>query len=248
MLLFLAIAVVALLFIVPCQSADLAGKRPGAKPEAAQGGEQRMLDAIKWLGHASILIEWEGRHVYIDPWKLQKPKNKADLILVTHTHHDHYSPADIKSISTPSTILIAPVDVLTAEKTGNKQAISPGKEIDLGWIKVVAVPAYNLKKEFHPKSKGWVGYLLTFSGTTIYIAGDTDYIPEMKKIKADILFLPVGGTYTMDAKEAAQAVNTINPKIAIPIHFGDVVGTREDAETFRSLVKSAEVKILTPSQ
>jgi len=115
-------------------------------------------------------------------------------------------------------------------------------------VKIAGVPAYNINKRFHPKSNNWVGYVIKFADSSIYIAGDTDFIPEMKNIKADIVMLPVGGTYTMTAEEAAKAVEAIKPKIAIPIHFGDIVGSKSDAEKFSSLVKSAQVKILTPEK
>jgi len=212
------------------------------------GGEIKMLDNIKWLGHSSVLIERDGKNIYVDPWKLKTTGKKADLVLVTHSHHDHYSPADIKAIAGAGTVVAGPADVLANEQTGIKKVISPGKEMDLGWVKIAAVPAYNLTKQFHPKANGWVGFIIKFPDAVIYVTGDTDFIPEMKNVKADIVILPVGGTYTMDAKEAAQAVNTISPKAAIPIHFGDIVGSRADAEKFASLVKTAQVKILTPIQ
>lgn len=212
------------------------------------GGEKNMEENIKWLGHASILIEKDGKNIYVDPWKLKSDKVKADLVLITHSHYDHCSAQDIDKIATEKTIVIVTADSLEKVNKGNKKTISPQVQIDLGWVKISGVPAYNVNKPYHPKSNNWVGYVIKFPDTSIYIAGDTDLIPEMKNIKADIVILPVGGTYTMNAEEAAKAVNLINPKIAIPIHFGDIVGSRADAERFASLVKSARVKILTPEK
>ncbi|MCM8758249.1 MAG: MBL fold metallo-hydrolase [Candidatus Omnitrophica bacterium] len=209
-------------------------------------GGEKMEENIRWLGHSSILIEMEGKNIYVDPWKIKQ--GKADLILITHSHYDHCSPEDVNKIATEKTTIIATSDSLEKITKGIKKTISPGTEIDLGWVKIVGVPAYNINKQFHPKSNNWVGYVIKFSDTSIYIAGDTDFIPEMKKIKADIVIVPVGGTYTMNAQEAASAVNTIKPKIAIPIHFGDIVGSKADAEKFASLVKDVQVKILTPER
>ena len=212
------------------------------------GGEKKMVENIKWLGHASILIEKDGKSIYVDPWKLKSDKVKAELILITHSHYDHLSVPDINKIATEKTTIIGPSDCLKEIGKGIKKSIAPGQEIDLGWVKIAGVPAYNINKQFHPKSNNWVGYVIKFADSSIYIAGDTDFIPEMKNIKADIVMLPVGGTYTMTAEEAAKAVEAIKPKIAIPIHFGDIVGSKSDAEKFSSLVKSAQVKILTPEK
>lgn len=204
-----------------------------------------MIENIKWLGHSSVLIEKEGRRIYVDPWKLKKCE-KADLILITHPHYDHCSPEDIEKIRDENTIIVAPAEA--AEKIkGNKKIINPNEEIDLNWVKIKGTPSYNIAKNFHPKSENWLGYIIKFPDLSIYIAGDTDFIPEMKGLEVDIAILPVGGTYTMDAEEAAEAVNSMNVKIAIPIHYGDIVGSRSDAEKFASLVKNARVEILPVS-
>lgn len=201
-----------------------------------------MVDFIKYLGHASILISVGNRNIYVDPWKLVRSEPKADLICITHSHYDHFSPDDISKISKKDTVIIGPRDIMKL-KVGEKIEMKPKDEIDLKWVKVKGVPAYNINKVFHPKSNNFLGYLIEIEGNTIYIAGDTDFIPEMKEIKADIVILPVGGTYTMTAEEAANAVNTIKPKIAIPYHYGDIVGSEKDAKLFSSLVLDAKVEI-----
>ncbi|MCM8772616.1 MAG: MBL fold metallo-hydrolase [Candidatus Omnitrophica bacterium] len=202
-----------------------------------------MIENIKWLGHASILISIGGKNIYVDPWKLVKEQPKADLILITHPHYDHFSPDDINRISTNDTVIVGPSDIMRL-KIGIKKTLIPGEEIDLKWIKIKGIPAYNLNKQFHPKNNKWLGYLIEIEGKKIYIAGDTDFIPEMKEIKADVVILPVGGTYTMTSEEAANAVNTIKPQIAIPYHYGDIVGSEKDAKLFSSFVLNAKVEIL----
>lgn len=202
-----------------------------------------MVEYIKWLGHASILISIGGKNIYVDPWKLIKEQPKGDLILITHPHHDHFSPDDINKIIKNDSVIIGPHEILKI-KTGEKKEIKPGQEIDLKWVKIKAISAYNTNKNFHPKSNNWCGYLIEIEGQKIYVAGDTDFIPEMKNIVSDIVIVPIGGTYTMSAEEAANAVNAIKPKIAIPYHYGDIVGSEKDAKLFSSFVLNSEVKIL----
>ncbi|MBN2111488.1 MBL fold metallo-hydrolase [Candidatus Woesearchaeota archaeon] len=203
---------------------------------------------IEWLGHAAVRIIL-GMVIYIDPYQVSS-NEKADLILITHGHYDHCSVEDIQKIAKHETIIIATTDC-TSKFAGKVEAADlrlavPGKKFEVGEVKIEAVPAYNPKKQFHPKSNDWVGYIVEVKGKRIYHAGDTDVIPEMEKINADIALLPIGGTYTMTPEEAAEAANKINPKIAIPIHFGAIVGTKADAEKFKALCK-CEAKILNPS-
>ena len=193
-----------------------------------------MLTKVKWLGHSSVKIE-AGKIIYIDPWKI-KNGQKADLILISHTHHDHLSPADIKKIQKEETVIIASSDA-ASQLSGDVRVLKPGQEVTVHGITIQAIPAYNIGKAYHPKASQWIGFLLTVEGKTIYYGGDTDLIPEMQSIRADIVILPVGGTYTMTAKEAAEAVNLIRPEVAIPIHYGDIVGTLEDAIQFKGLCK-----------
>jgi L-ascorbate metabolism protein UlaG (beta-lactamase superfamily) len=202
-----------------------------------------MLEKIFWLGHSTIRIDTEPI-VYIDPWKVTKPK-KAGLVLVSHCHFDHLSPEDVKKVSGPDTVILAPPDCL-GDLPAGARAIKPGDRVELGAIIVEAVPSYNTNKDYHPRTSGWVGFIITAEGRRIYYPGDTDVIPEMEGIKVDIVVIPVGGTYTMTAAEAADAVNIIKPIVAVPIHWGDIVGTRVDAEKFKEYSSVAvEIKPIT---
>ncbi len=191
-----------------------------------------MLNKIYWLGHSSIKIKGD-KTVYIDPWKL-RDSDPADLILISHSHGDHLSPGDIKKIHKDDTVIITTEDC-AIQLSGDVRVVKPGDEIQVGEIKVEAVPSYNTNKAFHPRQNKWVGFIITMEGSRIYYCGDTDFIPEMKEIEADIIIVPVGGTYTMTAEEAAEAVNLIKPGIAIPIHYGDIVGSIKDAKKFKAL-------------
>lgn len=202
------------------------------------------MEDIKWLGHASFKITGE-KVIYIDPWRLEGKNEEADIILITHDHYDHCSLLDIEKLKRKQTTVVAPPDA--AQKiTGDVRVVRPGDKLTVKGIRIEAYPAHNLGKDFHPKVNGWVGYIININGKRIYHAGDTDLIPEMDGIKADVALLPVGGTYTMNAKEAAQAANRINPKLAIPMHFGSIVGSSKDAEEFRSLCQ-VPVEILERS-
>ena len=216
---------------------------------------------IHWLGHASFMFDG-SKVVYTDPWELKKFEPKADIILITHGHYDHCSAEDVAKVTKPETVLIATEDCLntiqklfkglprasaSASRGSSKVTLKPGESTTANGVKIEAVPAYNINKQFHPKSNNWVGYIFTLDGQRIYQAGDTDAIPEMKNVKADVVLMPVGGTYTMTAQEAAEATNAINPKLAIPMHWGKIVGSANDAETFKKLVK-CEVQILKLEQ
>ena len=185
---------------------------------------------ITWLGHASVLVTDGASNIYFDPWNLSGSLPPADIILVTHEHHDHYSEPDIRMISKPGMKVVAPMKMALVT-----DIVKPGEKVLINGIEITAVPAYNIGKVFHPRSNGWAGFILTMDGKKIYHAGDTDRIPEMMDIKTDIAFMPSGGTYTMTSKEAALAANDVGAKVAIPIHWGDVVGSLEDAKEFERL-------------
>jgi len=199
-----------------------------------------MLNNIEVLYHSSIRINKE-KTIYIDPFKIDRNYNDADIIFITHDHYDHYSEEDIDKVINENAVIVIPEELLTKvlKKGINKNAIitvEPNQKYMVQGIKFETVPAYNINKTFHPKENDWVGYVIEINGIKYYIAGDTDITEENKKVKCDVAFVPVGGTYTMDFKEAAQLVNQIQPKVAVPIHYGSVVGTKQDAEEFIKLL------------
>ena len=199
-----------------------------------------MLENIEVLYHSSIRIS-KNKAIYIDPFKIDKDYNDADIVFITHDHFDHYSEEDIDKVINENTTIIIPKELLTKilRKGINKNAVitvESNKEYMVQGIKFETIPAYNTNKTFHPKENDWVGYIITLDGIRYYIAGDTDITEENKKVKCDVAFVPVGGTYTMDFKEAAQLINEIQPKIAVPIHYGSVVGTKQDATDFIKLL------------
>jgi len=200
-----------------------------------------MLENIKWLGHAGFKITGD-KTVYIDPFKINETE-PADIIICTHEHFDHLSPEDIKKVQAGKTVIVTTPDSFS-KVSGNVKTLVPGQSMDVDGIKIEAVPAYNLNKHFHPKDNKWMGVIITINGQRIYHAGDTDSIPEMSSLKnIDVALLPVSGTYVMTAEEAADAANRINPKVAVPMHYGAIVGTKEDAEKFRKLCR-CKVEIL----
>jgi len=199
-----------------------------------------MLEKIKWLGHASFVIEGSKR-VYLDPWKLRYTK-PADLILVTHSHYDHLSLEDIGKIRRPDTWVVGPADV-TSQVGGRVKTVRPMDRTEVDGVRIETIPAYNLAKPFHPREKGWVGFVVEMDGMRYYQPGDTDLIEEMKHLKnIDVAVFPVGGKYTMDWKEAAEAARLIRPKYAIPMHWGEIVGSRKDAERFVKALKGTGIE------
>ena len=194
-----------------------------------------MLENIQVLYHSSIKIKKE-KVIYIDPFKIDNEYHDADIIFITHSHFDHYSEEDIDKIVKEETKLIVTEDLekkaLEKVKKENVICVQPEKKYLVEGINFETIPAYNTNKQFHPKSNNWVGYVIELNGIKYYFAGDTDITEENKKVKCDVAFVPVGGIYTMTAREAAELVNIIKPKIAVPIHYGSVVGTTKDAEDF----------------
>jgi len=193
-----------------------------------------LLGRLHWLGHASFCLDGPPT-IYLDPWRLKGRLPQADVILISHDHHDHCSPDDVKRISGPGTVIVASATA-AIKLRGDVRVLRPGERTTVGEVEIEAVPAYNVKKSYHPRQAGHVGFIVTVGGERLYFAGDTDRIPEMVDITCDVALLPVGGTYTMDAAEAAAAAADIEPRVAVPMHWGaGVAGTRDDAERFRSL-------------
>ena len=197
---------------------------------------------IKWLGHSGFLIK-NHMIVYIDPYKIKENSEKADIILITHSHYDHCSIADIKNIIKEGTKIL-----LTADCQSKMTRFDIIIDMQIGEIKIAVLPAYNLDKSFHPQEEGWVGYLIKMNDVLIYHAGDTDLIPEMQKLtgynqpdKKFIALLPIGGKFTMNVEEAVEAAKLIKPMMAVPIHYGSIIGSREDAEEFVKLCKEAGI-------
>ncbi len=206
-----------------------------------------MLEAFTWFKQSAYLWQGEGISVYIDPWDVTVD-DPADLIFITHAHFDHFSMEDIDRLRKPSTRIVAPHDV-AAELSGDVVAVAPGDAFEASGVKVQAVPAYNVAEErleAHPRSNNWVGYVLDLAGTTYYHAGDTDHIPELDEVGGEVAFLPIGGKYTMDATEAAGLARALSPKLAVPMHYGFVVGSESDAQRFAHEAAPVEVKVLTP--
>lgn len=208
-----------------------------------------MLEGITWFRQSALRFIDGERTVYIDPWGTDDGAPPADLILITHAHEDHLQPDEIARLSAGGAKIVAPHDV-AAELSGDVTPVAPGESHEIAGVRFTTVPAYNTAEErleMHPKANRWVGYVLELPGGTYYHAGDTDHAPELDEVKADVAFLPVGGTYTMDAAEAAGLAKSISPQTAVPMHYGFVVGSPSDGERFRDLAAPIAVQILTPT-
>ena len=210
-----------------------------------------MVENIKVFTHSSIRVQSRDKAIYADPFEMKQAPHDADIILITHDHYDHFSPNDISKVAKPETVLVVPEKM--AKKAGDAKSlvsrietVPQGASIDVDGLKIETVPAYNTLKPFHMKSAGWVGYIFEADGKRVYIAGDTDATKEAKAVKCDIALVPIGGHYTMDYKDAAAVVNAIKPKVAIPTHYGSIVGSPEDGNKFTELVDDSikvEIKI-----
>ena len=217
-------------------------------PAGLPAGEKEvkaMVKDIHWFGHDTFKVAGD-KVIYTDPFKIKK-NDKADIILITHEHYDHCSPEDVKKLQGPDTVIVCPADC-ASKLSGNIRVIKAGDTINVAGIEIEAVPSYNTNKKFHTKDKGWVGYIFTVKGQRIYIAGDTDYIPEMKTFRTDIALLPVSGTYVMTAEEAVRAALDMKPKVAIPMHYGSIVGSVSDARKFADGLKGKIEVVILPEE
>lgn len=199
--------------------------------------DRNLIEGVSVIYQSAIRIA-PDKVIYFDPLGIKEETHDADIIFITHDHHDHFSPEDIYKVRKADTQIIVPEKLEERSwKLGfapeNVHTVAAGQVKELAGLTVEAVPAYNNVKSFHPKESGWVGYVVTVNGVRYYIAGDTDMTEENRKVRCDVAFVPIGGTYTMDPEEAAEFVNTIKPRIAVPIHYGSIVGKKEDAGEFQ---------------
>lgn len=197
-----------------------------------------MLKNVRVLYHASIVLY---DNIYIDPYKIENETHNAKYLFITHSHYDHFSIEDIEKVRNEDTIFFVTPDCkekLLEIGVDEKRivTVAPDEMYRFNKIEVQVIPAYNVNKEYHKKEYGWVGYLIKINGVTYYITGDTDVNEDIQNIKCDVLFVPIGGTYTMDYKEAADYTNSIKPKYVIPIHYGTIVGKKEDGIEFAKLL------------
>ncbi len=202
-----------------------------------------MIDKITVIEQSAVRIGAD-KTVYFDPFHIPDEPHDADMIFITHEHYDHFSPEDIARVSNDNTVYIAPASMSKAfggEGIPDSRVtyLEPGGSCSVQGVEVEAVAAYNIMKPFHPKGKGWLGYVITLEGTRIYVCGDTDNTHEAQTVKCDIICVPIGGFYTMNAKSAAELVKIIKPGTAIPIHYGSIVGKPADADEFESFVGGA---------
>jgi L-ascorbate metabolism protein UlaG (beta-lactamase superfamily) len=204
---------------------------------------EEIIKKIHWLGHDTIWIEGSVK-VCIDPFQISTTR-PADLILITHEHFDHCSPDDVAKIQQKATTIVT--DAASAKKLkGDVRVVAPGDFLQVGGVDIEVGPAYNTNKDFHPKKAAMLSFVVSLDGVRYYHAGDTDYIPEMKELRVDVAFLPVSGTYVMTAEEAIQAARAIKPGLAIPMHYGAIVGSEDDALRFKKALQGEiEVAILT---
>jgi len=200
-----------------------------------------LIMEIKILHHATIKIV-VNKTIYFDPYDISEELHDADYIFITHDHYDHYDKEAISKIKKATTKIIVP-KVLSNEE--NNLVVEPNKKYTIDDLSFETLPSYNLDKPFHPREKDYVGYNILLQDEYFYIMGDTDQTKEAEKVLTDVCFIPIGGIYTMDVNEAAAYINRIKPKIAIPIHYGKIVGEKELGEEFKNKVnKNIEVKLL----
>lgn len=206
-----------------------------------------MIEHIEVNIQNSIRITSRVGVIYVDPLEIPDERHDADYILITHDHYDHFSAEDIRKVAKSDSILVVPKKMSgkaqeVADVVSRIETVKPAVYREIDGLEFETVPAYNTLKPFHPKSAEWVGYILRIDGKRIYIAGDTDATKEAKAVKCDIALVPIGGTYTMDAKKAAELTNTIRPDVAIPVHYGHIVGKPGDGEVFAENVM-APIKV-----
>jgi L-ascorbate metabolism protein UlaG (beta-lactamase superfamily) len=221
-----------------------------SSPQGETMKPEDLIGKLHWLGHDSFRLDGPPV-IYFDPWQLSEQPPLAGLVLVSHEHHDHCSPADVSKISGPNTVVIAGGDA--AKELPGARPIKPGERLQAAGVTIEAVPSYNTDKfrapgvPFHPKEAGHVGFVVTVEGVRLYFAGDTDHVPEMADFSCDVALLPVSGIYVMTADEAAAAARTMKPQIVVPMHYGSGIGTADDGHRFAQLYEG-ETVLLTPGK
>ena len=201
---------------------------------------EKMIDKVHWLGHDGFYVAG-SKVVYFDPWEISGGP-EADVICISHEHFDHCSPDDVAKISKSGTTIFTEA-ASAAKLSGNVVVLKPGESGEANGVKVTAIPSYNTDKQFHPKANNWLGFVVEMDGVKIYHAGDADFIPEMENLDVDIALIPVSGTYVMDADQAIAATRAIKPKIAVPMHYGKIVGSEDDAKKYAAALKG-EVQVV----
>jgi L-ascorbate metabolism protein UlaG (beta-lactamase superfamily) len=207
-----------------------------------------VLERFTWFRQAAMRYAGDGLTIYLDPWGTTPDDPKADLIFITHAHFDHLQPSEIERLSSPGTKLVAPRDV-ARELSGDVTPVAPGESHEIGGVRFQTVPAYNVVEErldMHPRAKAWVGYVLELEGGRYYHAGDTDALPELQGLSVDVAMVPIGGTYTMDYREAAGLVKAMEPGVAVPMHFGFVVCSPSHGDLFKKEAEPVPVRLLDP--
>ena len=210
-----------------------------------------MTDNIRVFTQNSIRIETDKAVIYVDPFQIKSEFFDAGYIFITHDHFDHFSPESIEKVADDDTVLIVPEHMKQDAQNVSHLVkdiitVNPGSHIKLDKVEFDTVASYNMIKPYHPKGAGWCGYIIYDGDKRIYVAGDTDAVKEVRDVRCDVALVPIGGKYTMDAKKAASLINEIEPKVAIPVHYGSVVGSPKDAEVFKKHVKDSvkvELKI-----
>jgi L-ascorbate metabolism protein UlaG (beta-lactamase superfamily) len=227
---------------IPASSCPLTCVKAESNKEEKTMSVAEALKMVHWLGHDAIRLDGSVV-VCIDPFQISSSK-AADLVLITHEHFDHCSPEDLEKVRKADTVIVT--DAASAKKlTGDVRVVAAGDRLNVKGVDIEVYPAYNTNKEFHPKKAGMLSFIVTLDGTRFYHCGDTDVIPEMKGLDVDVAFLAVSGTYVMTAEEAVEAARAIKPRVAVPMHYGAIVGSEDDAARFKNaLAGEIEVAIL----